>query len=443
MHSIRKNFAFLLCLGLFLISSCKKDKEQPPAIPVLTTSAVTNITATAATSGGTITSNGGSEITASGICWSKTNTTPGITDDTTKTVTNSGSFVSVLKNLDPSVTYYIRAYATNAIGTGYGNVVTFSSGNAAPGAKNVIITGEAEVGKVLTATYSYADFENDPEIGTTFQWYHADDAAGANEVAISGANALTYTLSASDLGKFVRIGITPKSSAGTMVGAEAKSSFTVAVIAAAGITFTYNGQSVTYAILTSAATGRQWLDRNLGAPNAPTSVDDWANFGDLFQWGRASDGHQLITRSSTGGNPVNGTTTTLSTSDNPGNSLFIINADEPYDWRNPKNDNLWQGVSGINNPCPSGWRIPTEAEWTAENVGTVAESYTKLNLTKTGRRSSFDDGIVILNEGRYWTSTISTDFDFPTSKAFSIYDLGNGGRNDTRTVAQAIRCIKD
>jgi formylglycine-generating enzyme required for sulfatase activity len=50
----------------------------------------------------------------------------------------------------------------------------------------------------------------------------------------------------------------------------------------------------------------------------------------------------------------------------PEHGDFIINGSSPYDWRNPQNDNLWQGVSGTNNPCPSGYRLPTEAEWEAE-----------------------------------------------------------------------------
>ncbi len=83
------------------------------------------------------------------------------------------------------------------------------------------------------------------------------------------------------------------------------------------------------------------MDRNLGAARVATSSTDASSYGDLYQWGRLTDGHQL--RNSD-------VTTVLSTSDAPGHANFIINAPTPFDWRSPQNDNLWQGVNGINNP---------------------------------------------------------------------------------------------
>ena len=96
-------------------------------LPQLTTAAITNLTYNTATSGGTITGDGGAAITASGICWSKTNNTPTLSDSTTAGTTASGSFTSVMNNLEENTTYYVRAFATNSVGTGYGNVVTFTT----------------------------------------------------------------------------------------------------------------------------------------------------------------------------------------------------------------------------------------------------------------------------------------------------------------------------
>ena len=70
-------------------------------------------------------------------------------------------------------------------------------------------------------------------------------------------------------------------------------------------------------------------------------------YGYLYQWGRATDGHQKRT---------SGSSSTLSTNDTPGHKKFILAPNSPYDWRSPQNDNLWQGVAGTNNPCPSGYR---------------------------------------------------------------------------------------
>jgi len=94
--------------------------------PSLTTSAVSSITKYAASAGGTITSNGGSTITVSGICWSTT-ATPTISDSKTTDGTTSGTFTSSITGLTAGTTYFVRAYATNAIGTSYGVAQSFTT----------------------------------------------------------------------------------------------------------------------------------------------------------------------------------------------------------------------------------------------------------------------------------------------------------------------------
>jgi hypothetical protein len=99
--------------------------------------------------------------------------------------------------------------------------------------------------------------------------------------------------------------------------------------------------------VTNPATGQTWMDRNLGASRVATSIDDVESFGDMYQWGRGTDGHQLRWSST---NP------TLSNSEVPGHGEFIINTDFSLDWLTPQNNNLWQGVNGVNNPLSD--RIP-------------------------------------------------------------------------------------
>jgi uncharacterized protein (TIGR02145 family) len=94
--------------------------------PTVITALVSSITTTTAVSGGNITSNGGALVTISGICWS-TSTNPTIADAKTTDGTTSGSFASTMTGLTMGTTYYVRAYATNSAGTGYGNQLTFSS----------------------------------------------------------------------------------------------------------------------------------------------------------------------------------------------------------------------------------------------------------------------------------------------------------------------------
>jgi uncharacterized protein (TIGR02145 family) len=97
--------------------------------PTLTTTAVSNITATSATSGGTIISDGGSPIISRGVCWS---TTQNPTLENSKTVDESGIgvFTSAITGLTPSTTYYVRAYATNSNGTAYGQQQSLTTSTA-------------------------------------------------------------------------------------------------------------------------------------------------------------------------------------------------------------------------------------------------------------------------------------------------------------------------
>ncbi|PHS63953.1 MAG: hypothetical protein COB12_08825 [Flavobacterium sp.] len=93
-------------------------------LPTITTNTVSEITETTATSGGNVTGDGGNNVTARGVCWS-TNPNPTTTNSTTYDGTGSGIFTSSLTGLIENTTYYVRAYATNSEGTGYGNEEVF------------------------------------------------------------------------------------------------------------------------------------------------------------------------------------------------------------------------------------------------------------------------------------------------------------------------------
>jgi len=124
----RQNFSIsrLLVLGSFLVlaSSCEKDENQNA--PVLSTTEVTEITATTAVSGGNVMDDGGTTVTDRGVCWSK-NENPTIDDNKTEDGTGTGSFTSTVTDLEPNTTYYLRAYATNNEGTGYGSALSFTT----------------------------------------------------------------------------------------------------------------------------------------------------------------------------------------------------------------------------------------------------------------------------------------------------------------------------
>jgi Fibrobacter succinogenes major domain (Fib_succ_major). len=98
----------------------------PIVLATLTTTALSSVTLTTAVSGGTITSNGGALITASGICWATT-PNPVATDSHTTDGTFTGSFPSTMTGLSAGTTYHVRAYATNSNGTAYGNDLSFTT----------------------------------------------------------------------------------------------------------------------------------------------------------------------------------------------------------------------------------------------------------------------------------------------------------------------------
>lgn len=346
-------------LPLLVAVSCSKKDNPAPTAPAVTTTALTNITTSSATTGGTILTNGNATITQSGIVWSKTNATPTLTDSVIKGTATSGSWTTNLTGLDFNTVYYIRAFATNSVGTGYGDVVKLNTIN--------------------------------------------------------------------DTSK---------------------------------VRFTYNGKEVIYGIIVSSVTGKKWLDRNLGASQVATAYDDYKAYGDLFQWGRPADGHQLINwTSSTAGTAVNGTTTTLATTDVPGHSNFIMNDYQTsiqWDWRSDNNSNRW--VTVPQGPCPTGWHVPTLNEWLAEisstkggtaTSGGITErssAYSQLKLTLAGNRLVDGPGTVnfyqVGNTGQYWSSTDRVNLSGYTDARDLEFGISGAGRfAKNKATGLSVRCV--
>jgi uncharacterized protein (TIGR02145 family) len=178
------------------------------------------------------------------------------------------------------------------------------------------------------------------------------------------------------------------------------------------------------------------MDRNLGASRTANSSTDAEAYGDLYQWGRRADGHQC--RNSA-------TTSTLSSTDQPANGNFITINSGNFDWRSPQNTNLWQGVNGVNNPCPNGYRLPTETElnaerlsWSSNNAAGALAS--PLKLPVSGFRARSDGSL--LNVGTnsyYWSSTVNNG-----GSSF-LYFLSSGASMIAEARAQgfSVRCIKE
>ena len=95
-------------------------------LPAVSTLSISTISNTSAISGGEVTSQGGSLVTARGICFGIT-PNPFVSGDHTTDASGTGTFSSNMASLSPSTTYYVRAYATNSYGTSYGNQQSFTT----------------------------------------------------------------------------------------------------------------------------------------------------------------------------------------------------------------------------------------------------------------------------------------------------------------------------
>lgn len=299
----------------------------------------------------------------------------------------------------------ISAYAVSGSSTG-----TLSVGVPASGVTQTIIATVTTVG-----TYSISSTAN----GVTFTGNGTFANSGSQNIILTAsgtptsAGSHTFTLNTVPTCSFT------------------KSSTSASPCGSSTVTFTYNGASVTYGVVVGA-NSRCWLDRNLGASQVATSSTDALSYGDLYQWGRGADGHQLRTSN---------TTNVQSSTDQPGHANFILNAGN---WRSSLNNNLWQGVSGVNNPCPTGFRLPTMTEFQTEidswNTANPSGAFNStLKLPVAGDRDGGNGNANPGTYGNYWSSSLMNgnawylDFQNNTAIVYSWF----------RSWGMPVRCIKD
>ena len=183
--------------------------------------------------------------------------------------------------------------------------------------------------------------------------------------------------------------------------------------------------------------GIEWMDRNLGASQVAQTSTDTDAYGDLYQWGRATDGHEK--RDSL-------TTPTNAVSDVVSHQKFILEDTSPFDWRVPQNGDLWQSDTGINNPCPAGFRLPTETEWDNERQSWFSNNAagafaSPLKLVMAGSRKNVDGSLLAVDDhGFYWSSTTDN-----SDQSLYLYFHASNSYMFAykRAYGLSVRCLKD
>ncbi len=182
-----------IILFIFIVQSCTKNPDPP----VLTTTDVTDISYSTATSGGNVTDDGGSPIVTRGVCWS-INPNPTVSDSIATEAGGLGAFTCSITNLTPNTTYYARAFATNIGCVGYGNEVTFAtSQNTVP-----VLTTSAITSIESTNAVSGGNITSDGGLSITVRgvcWGTSQDPTTSDNKSQDGDGTGTFTSSITGL----------------------------------------------------------------------------------------------------------------------------------------------------------------------------------------------------------------------------------------------------
>ncbi|VVH58895.1 hypothetical protein BSPCLSOX_1674 [uncultured Gammaproteobacteria bacterium] len=202
----------------------------------------------------------------------------------------------------------------------------------------------------------------------------------------------------------------------------------------------------------TSSTGQVWMDRNLGASQVATSSTDPASYGDLYQWGRPADGHQIRTSA---------ITATLATNTTPGHADFITTTDSQsfYDWMLPNIDDdgalrsAFLAKTDGSGVCPTGFNVPTEVQlkaekdiWDTTNNPAASAFNSVLKLPVAGTRLRWTGRLGNIGDvAYYWTRSVpdSQLYRYARYLYFGKHSTHPAFYNVERSEGKSIRCIKN
>ena len=415
-------------LLIFLIQSCKKDKPQ---LPTVITTAVTAISYTTATSGGDMTNEGGAPIISQGVCWN-TSADPTISNSKTTDSGVLGVFTSNITRLTPNTMYYLRAYATNSAGAGYGNQVSFTTNLITL----AILTTKAITPISPTTVVSGGIIADDNDAYVTARgvcWGTETNPTAANSKTSDGEGSGEFFSSITGLTPvttyYVRAYAT--NNIGTAYGNELVFTTPISIDS----TKVYDAEGNVYNKVTIGT--QVWMKENLRV----------TRFRDGAVINKVTDPEKWFTSLTT---PLYG--------ENFYNSTDVLTYGRFYDS---------YVVLDSRNICPVGWHVPTDSEWTTlvtflggdSIAGGKLKSITGWDSPNTGatNESGFSavagsypvkptgiNGVILPASytggvyGYWWSS--SGLFEKIKCLEYSSTTIYNGGRFAS---AYSIRCLKD
>jgi uncharacterized protein (TIGR02145 family) len=352
----------LLLITITLYFGCKKD--EPAKLAVVSTTPVTNITGTTATSGGNVTSDGGAAITAKGVCWG-TVANPSTADSKSTDGTATGQFVSAITGLVAGTIYHIRAYVANSVGTAYGSDLSFTTLGKVP----LSVTQPATKISVAEATLNGSVNANDLSTTVTFEYGSTVSYGNTATATQSPVTGNIVTIVSEDISGL---------SAGTTYHFRVKAVNSVGTTFGDDITFTTNQTDIDGNIYHTIAIGTQvWMKENLKTTkyNDGTAIP---NITDNTAWVTLNTGAY----SDYSNTPANSTT-----------------YGRLYNWYVVDNNAATKVASnGGKNVCPTGWHVPGDAEWTTLTTSLGGESVAGGKLKEIGLTHWLTPNIGATNE---------------------------------------------
>lgn len=419
------SFAF----GLILLfsNSCKKKEDNP--FPILTTTEVSDITLTTATSGGSITYDGGSTVIARGVCWSTlTNPTIELNSKTSDGIL-TGNFNSNLTDLTENTKYYVRVYAVNHAGTGYGNTITFT-------------TQSAQLPTLTTSVVSYLS---------------QTSASCGGIITTDGGSIVTTRGVCWSTSSNPTIALSTKTIDGTEIGV-----FTSVISGLTASTTYYIRAYATNRVGTSYGNEISFISR-MNLPGPIVNDVDGNSYNSIYIGKQLWLKGNLRTTKYRDGSAITNITDV---------NEWISQTNGAFCWYNNDIANkttyggLYNYYSVVDNRniCPLGWHIPSDEEWiTLENYlgagdvaggklkstalwnspNTGANNISGFTALPSGYRGYGTGSFMTLSEyGHWWSKTeLNVDFAYFRQMIYNTSSINKG--NYGKRGGFSVRCISD